>query len=170
MLWRIKMNRQSLFFFILHAKNGIKGQKCGMLIFLTSQQLESQAFSFSQWNTAISPTISGTNVCWWFEKSRLTEVLWLVNHFLGIHNYGPKHLDEAVDFLSKTCNKYPYEELFSPPFKLTDFEAALELSKQQTFYRVCMEPWAHWRLTRVDLHHPYLLIFVTKRSKNSDSI
>jgi len=58
----------------------------------------------------------------------------------GVHNYGPKHLDGAVAFLARTCNKYPYEELFSEPFKLTDFETALELSKQQRFYRVCVEP------------------------------
>jgi len=60
--------------------------------------------------------------------------------FSGVHNYGPKHLDEAVAFLARTRNKYPYEELFSEPIKLTDFETALGLSKQQTFYRVCVEP------------------------------
>lgn len=60
--------------------------------------------------------------------------------FSGVHNYGPKHLDEAVAFLARTCHKYPYEELFSEPIKLTDFETALGLSKQQTFYRVCVEP------------------------------
>ncbi|KAJ7384566.1 hypothetical protein OS493_021197 [Desmophyllum pertusum] len=58
----------------------------------------------------------------------------------GIHNYGPQHLDEAVAFLSRTCTRYPYNELFSPTFKLADFETALQLSKQQSFYRVCVEP------------------------------
>ncbi|XP_022780350.1 uncharacterized protein LOC111321670 isoform X2 [Stylophora pistillata] len=58
----------------------------------------------------------------------------------GIHNYGPQHLDEAVSFLSRTCDKYPYDELFSPSFKLTDFEQALEQSKQQVYFRVCVTP------------------------------
>lgn len=58
----------------------------------------------------------------------------------GIHNYGPQHLDEAVSFLSRTCDNYPFEELFSPSFKLMDFEQALQLSKQQAFNRVCVEP------------------------------
>ena len=58
----------------------------------------------------------------------------------GIHNYGPQHLDEAVSFLSRTCEKYPYKELFSQPYKLADFETALVLSLQQTFYRICVEP------------------------------
>ena len=58
----------------------------------------------------------------------------------GIHNYGPQHLDEAVSFLSRTCEKYPYKELFSQPYKLADFKTALVLSQQQTFYRICVEP------------------------------
>ena len=71
--------------------------------------------------------------------------------FSGVHNYGPKHLDEAVAFLARTCKKYPYEELFSEPFKLTDFETALELSKQQTFYRVCMKPWVYRGFTKINM-------------------
>ncbi|XP_015751413.1 PREDICTED: L-threonine 3-dehydrogenase-like [Acropora digitifera] len=58
----------------------------------------------------------------------------------GIHNYGRQHLDEAVSFLSRTCEKYPYKELFSQPYKLADFKTALVLSQQQTFYRICVEP------------------------------
>ena len=73
-------------------------------------------------------------------SDRLTSVFVVFDHFSGVHNYGPQHLDEAVAFLASTCNKYPYEELFSEPFKLTDFDRALELSKQQIFYRVCMKP------------------------------
>lgn len=58
----------------------------------------------------------------------------------GIHNYGPQHLDDAVAFLSRTCSKYPYEELISPPYKLADFFTALQVSQKQTYYRVCVEP------------------------------
>ena len=74
------------------------------------------------------------------QSYRLTSGFCCFGSFSGVHNYGPEHLDEAVAFLARTCKKYPYEELFSEPFKLTDFETALELSKQQTFYRVCMKP------------------------------
>lgn len=58
----------------------------------------------------------------------------------GIHNYGPLHLEEAVSFLSRTNTKYPYGELISPPYKIEDFQTALELAQKQTFYRVCVKP------------------------------
>lgn len=62
--------------------------------------------------------------------------------FLGIHNYGPQHLDDAVAFLSRTCSKYPYEELISPPYTLADFFTALQVAQKQAYYRVCVEPWS----------------------------
>lgn len=85
-----------------------------------------------------------------YEHNSLWEVIALVGSrfkpfstvlFLGIHNYGPQHLDDAVAFLSRTCSKYPYEELISPPYKLADFFTALQVSQKQTYYRVCVKPW-----------------------------
>ena len=63
----------------------------------------------------------------------------------------PKASGWSSRLLARTCNKYPYEELFSEPFKLTDFETALELSKQQTFYRVCMKPWVYRGFTKMNM-------------------
>jgi len=42
----------------------------------------------------------------------------------GTHNYAPWHLDEAVAFLERTRDLYPYETLVSPPFLLADLPNA----------------------------------------------
>ena len=59
---------------------------------------------------------------------------------LGIHNYAPEHLEEAVRFLSKTTHKYPYSALLSPPQPLKDLPAAVQMAKSQRFFRVAVEP------------------------------
>lgn len=58
----------------------------------------------------------------------------------GVHNYAPCHLDEALDFLTRTVQKYPYEELVSPLYKLKDIHKAVEAAKEQKYFRVCVEP------------------------------
>ncbi|XP_013399460.1 uncharacterized protein LOC106165699 isoform X1 [Lingula anatina] len=64
----------------------------------------------------------------------------------GVHNYGPKHLDEAVDFVAKTAGKYPYEILVSPDvYSLENFLAAVEMSKQRKYARVAVSAQQHSR-------------------------
>ncbi|KAK3733252.1 hypothetical protein QZH41_011094 [Actinostola sp. cb2023] len=58
----------------------------------------------------------------------------------GFHNYGPSHLDKAVVFLARTVHKYPYDELFSPPYALKDIDDAVAMAIKQTYHRVCFEP------------------------------
>lgn len=58
----------------------------------------------------------------------------------GIHNYGPKHLDEAITFLSRTHTRNPYGELVSPPLALTSLVEAIELAKSGEWHRVSVMP------------------------------
>ena len=60
--------------------------------------------------------------------------------FRGVHNYGPRHLEQAVDFLSSTVDKYPYDELVSSSFGLDQVNEAVELALTKKFLRVCVEP------------------------------
>ena len=64
----------------------------------------------------------------------------LVFYFIGIHNYGPRHLEQAVEFLSNTVDKYPYDELVSPSFDLDQMNEAVELALSKKYLRVCVEP------------------------------
>ncbi|MPY91315.1 MAG: alcohol dehydrogenase catalytic domain-containing protein [Luteitalea sp.] len=57
----------------------------------------------------------------------------------GTHNYSPFHLDQALTFLARTVDKYPYESLVSPAFELADLESALQMAARQTFLRVAVE-------------------------------
>lgn len=58
----------------------------------------------------------------------------------GIHNYAPKHLDEAIAFLSRTQNRYPYGDLVSPPLALENLSAAIELAYSGNWHRVAVRP------------------------------
>jgi threonine dehydrogenase-like Zn-dependent dehydrogenase len=54
----------------------------------------------------------------------------------GIHNYSPWHLDQAVQFLADTVQKYPYQRLVSPPHALADLPTAIEMTQSQEWFRV----------------------------------
>ncbi|KFM78709.1 L-threonine 3-dehydrogenase, partial [Stegodyphus mimosarum] len=47
----------------------------------------------------------------------------------GIQGYKDIHLQRAVEFLSATVGKYPYESLLSSPFTLHDFHSAVNLAR-----------------------------------------
>ncbi len=54
----------------------------------------------------------------------------------GIHNYSPGHLEEAIQFLTRTKDKYPYHLLVSPPFPLTDLAKAIQVAQSGAWRRV----------------------------------
>lgn len=54
----------------------------------------------------------------------------------GFHNYAPWHLDQAVQFLSETHKKFPYEKLVHPPLPLSHLEEAVKLAQTQEWFRV----------------------------------
>lgn len=43
----------------------------------------------------------------------------------GVHNYEPRHLHQAVEFLYRTRERYPWECLVTPPVALSDIASAL---------------------------------------------
>ncbi|MGY0500365.1 zinc-binding dehydrogenase [Nocardia sp. FBN12] len=43
----------------------------------------------------------------------------------GVHNYEPRHLRRAVDFLVRTVREYPWDEVVAEPVALTQLGAAL---------------------------------------------
>ncbi|UJR35518.1 hypothetical protein I4U23_028272 [Adineta vaga] len=58
----------------------------------------------------------------------------------GIHNYAPRHLDQAVQFLAKTVHKYPYEEIMGPTYELSDLPSAMKLAIEKQYGRVLIKP------------------------------
>ena len=54
----------------------------------------------------------------------------------GIHNYGPEHLEQAVQFLEQTVNTFPYESLVSAPVPLQQLAQGIELARTQQWSRV----------------------------------
>jgi putative phosphonate catabolism associated alcohol dehydrogenase len=58
----------------------------------------------------------------------------------GVHNYAPKHLDEAVEFIGSTWGRYPYEDLVSRPFNLAELPAALHVARRGNWHRVAVRP------------------------------
>lgn len=58
----------------------------------------------------------------------------------GIHNYAPWHLDEAIAFLERNQNNFPFDELVSPPYLLNLLDQAVEEAKKQQWMRVAIKP------------------------------
>jgi threonine dehydrogenase-like Zn-dependent dehydrogenase len=60
---------------------------------------------------------------------------------IGIHNYQGYHLRKSVDFLHRTINKYPYNDLIAPKkFTLNDLPEAIEFAKRKDYARVAVRP------------------------------
>lgn len=58
----------------------------------------------------------------------------------GTHNYAPRHLQQAVDFLTRHAGDWPWESLVSTPFPLTQLEAAFHLARSGRWPRVSVDP------------------------------
>ena len=58
----------------------------------------------------------------------------------GMHNYAPRHLAMAVEFLASQATKLPWSMLISPPFPLEQLDAAFELARTGTWPRVAVAP------------------------------
>lgn len=57
----------------------------------------------------------------------------------GVHNYEPRHLHEAVDFLGRTVDRHPWSELVTSPLPLEQIEHALQPAPG-TALRVAVAP------------------------------
>ncbi len=58
----------------------------------------------------------------------------------GVHNYSPHHLDEALAFLARTADRYPYSSLTSDPFALAELAQATDLAATGQHLRVAIAP------------------------------
>ncbi|MEZ4868595.1 MAG: zinc-binding dehydrogenase [Caldilineaceae bacterium] len=56
----------------------------------------------------------------------------------GIHNYAPPHLDAALAFLAQTQHRYPYADLVSPTYPLTDLTTAIRVAQRGQWHRVAI--------------------------------
>ena len=61
-------------------------------------------------------------------------------HIKGVHNYAPWHLDEAVSFLERNRDRFPFDSLVSAPFQLEDLEKAVHEAQKQNWVRVSVKP------------------------------
>ena len=58
----------------------------------------------------------------------------------GIHNYAPRHLAQAVDFLQQAQNTSPFETIVSQWFSLPDVASALSAAMNPANIRVGVKP------------------------------
>jgi putative phosphonate catabolism associated alcohol dehydrogenase len=58
----------------------------------------------------------------------------------GVHNYAPRNLKQAVDFLSASGGKYPFASLVSAWYPFTEIERAVEHASSRTAVRVGLKP------------------------------
>lgn len=59
---------------------------------------------------------------------------------IGLHNYAPWHLDEAIAFLERNQGRFPFNELVSPPYSLIELKEAVQEAKNQKWPRVSVKP------------------------------
>jgi putative phosphonate catabolism associated alcohol dehydrogenase len=71
----------------------------------------------------------------------------------GTHNYAPRHLGAAVEFLKNRGQSLPWERLVSPPFPLESLESALALARSGSWPRVAVRPTQN--LTDSFLQHEF---------------
>lgn len=58
----------------------------------------------------------------------------------GFHNYSPRHLQTAVQFLIENQSNYPWDRLVSPAFSLDQIGAAFQEARTQRWPRVAIRP------------------------------
>lgn len=59
---------------------------------------------------------------------------------VGVYNYQPEDLGEALDFLSDNISRYPFHELVGPAFPLNQAQAAVEFAESARPPRVAIIP------------------------------
>ena len=58
----------------------------------------------------------------------------------GVHNYSPKHLEKAIEFLQRTQHCYPYKDLVRSPLPLSELPKAIKIAESKEFFRVAVKP------------------------------
>lgn len=60
--------------------------------------------------------------------------------FTGVHNYAAIHLHQAINFVSETATKYPYEKLIGDSYTLKDYETAIQAANSRKHHREAFVP------------------------------
>jgi threonine dehydrogenase-like Zn-dependent dehydrogenase len=58
----------------------------------------------------------------------------------GIHNYHPRHLIQALDFVMANRNRFPFREIVDSKFALTDLDAAFKRASERSVLRAAIVP------------------------------
>jgi putative phosphonate catabolism associated alcohol dehydrogenase len=59
---------------------------------------------------------------------------------VGVHNYAARHLEEGINFLSRTKADFPWDQLVSPPVPLSKIDEAFVASQSREWPRVSVVP------------------------------
>jgi putative phosphonate catabolism associated alcohol dehydrogenase len=58
----------------------------------------------------------------------------------GIHNYHPRHLIQALDFVMANRDRFPFKEIVDSKFGLQDLDAAFKKASERTVLRAAIVP------------------------------
>jgi D-arabinose 1-dehydrogenase-like Zn-dependent alcohol dehydrogenase len=58
----------------------------------------------------------------------------------GIHNYHPRHLIQALDFVMANRKRFPFREIVDAKFALKDIDAAFKKASERTVLRAAIVP------------------------------
>ena len=63
----------------------------------------------------------------------------------GVHNYHPRHLCEALDFVARWKSRFPFHELVDGHYALDDVERAMRDADERRVVRAAVVPWSQRR-------------------------
>jgi threonine dehydrogenase-like Zn-dependent dehydrogenase len=58
----------------------------------------------------------------------------------GIHNYHPRHLIQALDFVMANRDRFPFKSIVDSKFALKDLDAAFKKASERTVLRAAIIP------------------------------
>jgi threonine dehydrogenase-like Zn-dependent dehydrogenase len=58
----------------------------------------------------------------------------------GVHNYHPRHLIQALDFVMANRGRFPFKEIVDAKFALKDLDAAFKKAAERTVLRAAIVP------------------------------
>jgi putative phosphonate catabolism associated alcohol dehydrogenase len=58
----------------------------------------------------------------------------------GIHNYHPRHLIQALDFVMTNRNRFPFKEIVDSKFSLNDLDLAFKKASERSVLRAAVVP------------------------------
>ena len=59
----------------------------------------------------------------------------------GVHNYHPRHLIEALDFVAANRTRFPFHDLVDAKFSLNEVGTAIQRAADRIVLRAAIVPW-----------------------------